>query len=100
MYQQTSDLSARALVSEIELLARSSRLDIGTSRVDVVPGLTERETEASRLVAAGRSNKDIADELLISVKTVSVHVSKVLPKFDVRTHGDAPATAHRLGLFD
>jgi DNA-binding NarL/FixJ family response regulator len=99
--RQASDLGARALVSEIELLARSSRLDVGArSSVPAVAGLTVRETEVLRLVAAGRSNKDIAAELFISAKTVSVHVSNVLAKFGVRTRGEAAATAHRLGLFD
>jgi DNA-binding CsgD family transcriptional regulator len=99
--RQASGLGARALLSEIELLARSSRLDVGArSSVPAVAGLTERETEVLRLVAAGRSNKDIAVELFISAKTVSVHVSNVLAKFGVRTRGEAAATAHRLGLFD
>jgi DNA-binding NarL/FixJ family response regulator len=53
-----------------------------------------------RLVAAGRSNREIAGELFISAKTASVHVSNILAKLGVTTRGEAAATAHRLRLFD
>ncbi|MFC4056378.1 AAA family ATPase [Actinomadura syzygii] len=62
-------------------------------------GLTPREFEVLRLVAQGRSNRDIAGALFISVKTASVHVSNILGKLDVTSRGEAAATAHRLGLF-
>lgn len=51
-------------------------------------------------MAAGRSNRDIAAELFISAKTVSVHVSNILPKLGVSTRGEAAAAAHRLSLLD
>jgi ATP/maltotriose-dependent transcriptional regulator MalT len=63
-------------------------------------GLTERELEVLRLVAAGHSNREIAGELFISVKTASVHVSNILGKLGVTSRGEAAATAHRLRLFD
>ena len=50
------------------------------------------------LVAAGRSNRQIADELFISPKTASVHVSNILAKLGVGTRGEAAALAHRQGL--
>lgn len=53
-----------------------------------------------RLVAAGRSNREIAGELFISAKTASVHVSNILAKLGVTTRGEAAAAAHRLRLFD
>ncbi len=53
-----------------------------------------------RLVAAGRSNREIASELFISVKTASVHVSNILGKLSVTSRGEAAATAHRLRLFE
>ncbi|CAM5537938.1 AAA family ATPase OS=Streptomyces rimosus subsp. rimosus (strain ATCC / DSM 40260 / JCM 4667/ NRRL 2234) OX=1265868 GN=SRIM_029020 PE=4 SV=1 [Streptomyces rimosus subsp. rimosus] len=52
-----------------------------------------------RLVAAGRSNRQIADELFISPKTASVHVSNILAKLGVSGRGEAGAMAHRLRLF-
>jgi DNA-binding CsgD family transcriptional regulator/tetratricopeptide (TPR) repeat protein len=67
----------------------------GGARPAAALGLTPRELEVLRLVAAGRSNRDIADELFISVKTVSVHVSNILAKLGVASRGEAAAAAHR-----
>lgn len=53
-----------------------------------------------RLLAAGRSNPEIARELFISVKTASVHVSNILRKLKVTSRGEAAAAAHQLRLFD
>jgi DNA-binding NarL/FixJ family response regulator len=63
-------------------------------------GLTAREFEVLRLVAAGRSNREIAAELFISAKTASVHVSNILGKLGVTSRGEAAAAAHRRRLFD
>ncbi|WP_346098482.1 helix-turn-helix transcriptional regulator [Streptomyces olivaceiscleroticus] len=62
-------------------------------------GLTPRERDVLRLVAAGRTNRQIADALFISPKTASVHVSNILAKLDVSGRGEAGALAHRLRLF-
>jgi DNA-binding NarL/FixJ family response regulator len=50
------------------------------------------------LVAAGRSNRQIAQALFISPKTASVHVSNILAKLGVANRVEAAAAAHRLGL--
>ncbi|NVI90343.1 response regulator transcription factor, partial [Actinomadura sp. BRA 177] len=71
----------------------------GRGRASAPLGLTPREFEVLRLVAEGRSNRDIAEALFISVKTASVHVSNILGKLDVASRGEAAATAHRLALF-
>ena len=63
-------------------------------------GLTAREFEVLRLVAAGRSHREIAGELFISAKTASVHVSNILAKLGVTSRGEAAAAAHRLRLLD
>ncbi len=63
-------------------------------------GLTGRELEVLRLVAAGRSNREIAAELFISPKTASVHVSNILGKLGAASRGEAAAKAHTLRLFD
>lgn len=52
------------------------------------------------LVAAGRSNGQIATALFISPKTASVHVSNILAKLGVSGRVEAAAVAHRLGLTD
>jgi DNA-binding CsgD family transcriptional regulator len=62
-------------------------------------GLTARERDVLRLVADGRTNRQIAEELFISPKTASVHVSNILAKLSVSTRGEAAAVAHRLSLF-
>ena len=61
-------------------------------------GLTARELDVLRLVAAGKRNADIAAELVLSVRTVDHHVSAILRKLDVRTRGEATAAAVDLGL--
>jgi site-specific DNA recombinase len=53
--------------------------------------LTPRELEVLRLVAEGRSNRQIADELFISTRTVSVHVSHILAKLSVSSRAEAAA---------
>jgi DNA-binding CsgD family transcriptional regulator/tetratricopeptide (TPR) repeat protein len=61
-------------------------------------GLTSRELEVLRLVAAGLSNREIGGELFISAKTASVHVSNILAKLGVSSRVEAAAIAHRDGL--
>ena len=61
-------------------------------------GLTEREREILALLAAGRSNPQIAGALFISPKTASVHVSNILAKLGVASRVEAAAVAHRLGV--
>ncbi|WBB67145.1 helix-turn-helix transcriptional regulator [Micromonospora sp. WMMD812] len=60
--------------------------------------LTEREREVLRLVAEGHSNSRIAEQLFISPKTASVHVSRIIAKLDVTNRVEAAALAHRLNL--
>ncbi|MGH3010579.1 MAG: LuxR C-terminal-related transcriptional regulator [Gaiellaceae bacterium] len=58
-------------------------------------GLTPREVEVLRLVAAGRTNRAIADELVISEKTVARHVSNIFVKLRVSSRAAATAYAYR-----
>ena len=61
-------------------------------------GLSPREVEVLRLVAAGRSNPEVARELYLSEKTVARHLSNIFTKLDVtsRTAAAAFAFEHRL----
>lgn len=61
-------------------------------------GLSERELEVLTLVAAGRTNGQIAAELFISPKTASVHVTHILDKLGVANRVEAAMVAARLGL--
>ena len=60
--------------------------------------LTERETEVLRLLAQGKSNKEIARTLNIAEQTVKSHVSHVLDKLDVPSRTQAALYAMRTGL--
>jgi len=62
--------------------------------------LTRREHEIVLLLAEGQSNRDIARALFISEKTVSVHVSNVLAKWQVRSRLEVAAVVHRIGVPD
>jgi len=97
-------LGAGPLLAALEALGRRGRLDLGVEPPGqpggAAPGLTPRELEVLRLVAAGRSNGQIAEALFISRKTASVHVSNILAKLGVHTRTEAAAAAHRLGLDD
>jgi two-component system, NarL family, response regulator LiaR len=62
-----------------------------------VEGLTEREREVLLLIAEGRSNKEIGDELHISIKTVKTHVSNLLMKCDLDDRTQLAIHAHRKG---
>jgi DNA-binding NarL/FixJ family response regulator len=60
--------------------------------------LTGREVEVLRLLAAGRTNREIADELGISERTVDRHVSNVFSKLDVQSRSAATAYAYEHGI--
>ena len=75
------------------------RLALARPRAPTAPhGLTPRELEVLRLVAAGRSNREIAAALVISEHTVARHVQNILAKLGVpsRTAASAFAFAHDL----
>ena len=66
--------------------------------MSVLHGLTAREYEVLRLLAAGRTNREIATELFIAPKTASVHVSNILGKLGAASRTEAAAIAHAEGL--
>jgi DNA-binding NarL/FixJ family response regulator len=61
-------------------------------------GLTRREVEIVRMVATGRTNREIARELFLSPRTVEMHVSSILMKLNGRSRADAARRASELGL--
>jgi predicted ATPase/DNA-binding NarL/FixJ family response regulator len=73
--------------------ARGSGHDTGTDTV-----FTPREREVLRLVAAGRSNREIAGELFVSVPTVKRHLSNILGKLDLPSRSALNTYAHNHGL--
>jgi DNA-binding NarL/FixJ family response regulator len=61
-------------------------------------GLTRREAEVLTLIARGLTNREIAAELVISIKTAGVHVSHILQKLGAPNRLEAAAIAHRIAL--
>ena len=68
------------------------------SRERLPDALTPREAEVLRLVAAGRTNKEIAAELVVSVHTVERHLANAYRKISVRNRADATAYVLRSRL--
>ena len=105
-WQQAIDvagrLGARPLLAALTALGRRGRLshdpDRPGSQASVLRGLTAREHEVLRLLAAGRSNREIATELFIAPKTASVHVSNILAKLGAASRTEAAAIAYAEGI--
>jgi LuxR family maltose regulon positive regulatory protein len=72
----------------------------GQALVDqpLVDPLTERELEVLRLIAAGLSNREIAQELVVAVSTVKTHINHIYGKLDVKSRTQAVAQARALDL--
>ncbi len=116
-----ADLGAVPLRTSIEAIARRSRILLetpassGRAAAEGAPaaeaagatpapadpakilGLSAREWEVLELVAAGRSNAEIAETLFISPKTASVHVTHILDKLGVNNRVEAATIAVRVG---
>ena len=91
------ELGAAPLVAELRPLARGHGSDGAANGVEV---LTPREREVLALVAEGRSNREIGEQLFVSTKTASVHVSNILAKLSAHSRTEAAALARRRGLLD
>jgi ATP/maltotriose-dependent transcriptional regulator MalT len=70
----------------------------GTGRSEAQYGLSARELEVLRLVARGKTNRAIGEELVISEKTVARHLSNIFAKIGVQTRAAATAYAYDRGL--
>jgi DNA-binding NarL/FixJ family response regulator len=99
--QETATLELEAArAAYAELGARSDLVRIGSAGHAPADahGLTVRELEVLRLVAAGETNKAIAAELVISERTVDRHVSNIFAKLGVSSRAAATAHAYQQGL--
>jgi len=103
--QVADELGAAPLRSALADLGRRARLGrqsggdrSGGDASGVLSGLTTREVEVLRLLAAGRSNREIAAALFIAPKTASVHVSNILGKLGAASRTEAAAIALQAGL--
>jgi DNA-binding NarL/FixJ family response regulator len=98
-------IGAEPLADEATIIAQRGRLSLEAEpSEDAAPeeptpfGLTDRELEVLRLIAAGQTNREIGSTLYMSPKTASAHVSRILSKLGVSGRVEAAAVAHRLGL--
>ena len=84
---------------KVQLAPEAASRLISEVRAPASPeALTERETEVLKLIARGKANKEIADELFIDETTVKSHVHSILSKLNVRSRTQAVLYAVRLGL--
>jgi DNA-binding CsgD family transcriptional regulator len=106
-YDLACELRAAPLLKEVRELARRSRLELdelsAVPRATVVDpvrsfGLTPREREVLERLASGHTNRQIAEQLFISEKTASVHVSNILRKLSAASRTEAAGIAYRLNL--
>jgi DNA-binding CsgD family transcriptional regulator/tetratricopeptide (TPR) repeat protein len=90
-------------------LVRASLRELGVARVPRGPapatrvnpaGLTERQIEVVQLLARGMTNAEIAERLVLSVRTVDSHVAAALAKLGARTRKEATVRAAGLGILD
>ena len=91
--------AARATFERLGAAPDLRRLDARTGGATSRPGsLTERELEVLRLLASGRTNREIADVLVISVHTVARHVQNIFVKLGVSSRAAATAYAYEHDL--
>jgi NarL family two-component system response regulator LiaR len=82
------------------LLKRAMGLSAEDSKVKGKENLTEREIEVLKLAATGMSNKEIAEKLSVTVRTVKAHISNVFAKMDVASRTEAILKAMREGWLE
>ena len=93
----SSELGMKPLLQRVtDLQQRAESIPV---RAPAYPdGLTQREVEVLRLVAGGRTDREIAEVLVISIRTVGQHVSHILNKTNSANRAEAASFATRHGL--
>jgi DNA-binding CsgD family transcriptional regulator len=93
----SQELGMKPLMQRV--MALQERAEAEPARAPAYPdGLSQREVEVLRLIALGKSNQDVADELVISLRTVAHHVTSILNKTSAANRTEAAAYATRHGL--
>ena len=93
----SSELGMRPLMERVAAL--QERAAPQPARIPAYPdGLSQREVEVLRLIAAGKTDREIADELVISSRTVNNHVRSILNKTAVANRTEAATYAALHGL--
>ncbi|SMD09959.1 helix-turn-helix transcriptional regulator [Kibdelosporangium aridum] len=100
-YKTADELGAKPLLDALAQLARRARLSLtedGPGPRDTVDLFTPREQSVLKLVAMGQTNRQVGEELYISEKTVSVHLSRIMAKLGASRRAEAVAIAYDRGL--
>jgi DNA-binding NarL/FixJ family response regulator len=88
-----------AAAGQVQLSPEAAALLVSEVRIpDSHETLTERECDVLRLIANGKSNKEIADELVLGEKTIKSHVSSILSKLHLNSRTQAALYAVQIGL--
>jgi DNA-binding NarL/FixJ family response regulator len=92
--------AARQIFTQLDAAPDVHRLGLLARQAESKPtsGLSAREAQVLRLVATGKTNRAIADELRISEKTVARHVSNIFVKLNLSTRAAATAFAYQHDL--
>ena len=83
----------RRLIAEF-----AGRPNADRPRPTALNALTPRETDVLRLIARGRSNQEIAEELVVAEQTVKTHIGRILAKLNLRDRAQAVVFAYETGL--
>jgi DNA-binding CsgD family transcriptional regulator/tetratricopeptide (TPR) repeat protein len=93
----SSELAMRPLMDRVVSLQKQAHSV--PARAPVHPGgLTQREVEVIRLIAAGRTDREIAEALIVNVRTVTTHVGNILNKTGAANRAEAASFANQHGL--
>ncbi len=91
------DIQASRMVEKVVVL--KEQLEQRPAKAPGYPdGLSQREVDVLRLIAAGNSNREIAEELFLSLRTIERHITNIYTKINARGKADATAYALRHGL--
>ena len=93
----STELGMRPLIERVAAL--QDRAESQPTKPPAYPdGLTEREVEVLRLIVSGKTDREICEELVVSIRTVTTHVSNIRSKIGAANRTEAAGYANRHGL--
>jgi len=96
----SSELGMRPLMERIATSLQEQILSYPEGLSVYPDGLTDREVEVLRFIATGKSSREVAEELVLSIRTVERHVANIYGKIDARGRAEATAYALRHALIE